>query len=98
VRNVGKKYDIDKPFNDNKVDVYRAVILMQSGMRRFDINSITHIYHDSTKNKLVIKGANSGIIVVTQTNKVMNGFPVYSVTTMYNANRASGPTKIYPRS
>jgi hypothetical protein len=82
VRNVGSGYDI-KAFGESQVDVYRTVLLLQSGMRRFDNNSITHIYHDSP-DKLVIKGSNAGMIVVTQKNKVMNGSPVYSITTIYN--------------
>jgi hypothetical protein len=101
VRNVGNNY-IDfnlqgDELNHHEVNIYKTMLLLESGMRRFDTNSITHVYHDSTKNKLVIKGDNSGIIVVTQTNKVMNGFPVYSVTTIYNANSAFGK-QIYPRS
>ena len=96
VRNVGPDYDI-QAFGKPQVDVYRTVLLLQSGMRRFDNNSITHIYHDSTKNKLVIKGSNAGIIVVTQKNKVMNGSPVYSITTIYNADTAFGGNEIYRR-
>ncbi len=96
VRNVGKEYDIEA-FGENKVDVYRTVLLLQSGMRRFDNNSITHIYHTPAKNKLVIKGSNAGTIVVTQKNKLMNGSPVYSVTTIYNADKAFGGNEIYRR-
>jgi hypothetical protein len=95
VRNVGP-YEIQATGN-NKVDVYRTMLSLQSGMQRFDNASITHIYHDQANNKLVIKGSNAGKIVVTQKNKVMNGSPVYSVTTIYNDDKASGGVEIYRR-
>ena len=45
----------------------------------------------------MIKGSNAGTIVVTQKNKLMNGSPVYSVTTIYNADKVFGGNEIYRR-
>ena len=96
VRNIGP-YTIEA-FGDNKVDVYRTMLSLQSGMRRFDNASITHIYHDPTKNKLLIKGSNAGMIVVTQTNAQINGSPLYSITTIYNTQASAfGGNEIFCR-
>lgn len=91
VRNVGP-YVIGTS-GDRRDDVYRELLSLQSGLRRFSRTSIEEIYYDEGNNKLLIKGSHSGLIVVTRTE----GSPRYSITTIYNTQLGRFGNRIYPR-
>jgi hypothetical protein len=91
VRNVGP-YTVASLGEAND-DVYRTMLSLQSGMRRFDNLTIAEIHHDPAKDKLLIKGTESGFIVVTRTA----GSPRYAITTVYNTQSPTFGNKIYAK-
>jgi hypothetical protein len=89
VRNVGP-YKVESS-GDRSDDVYRTLLALQSGMQRFKTESIREMYHDPIKDKLLIKGSDSGLIVVTR----KPGDPRYAITTVYNTQSPVFGNKIY---
>lgn len=91
VRNVGPySIQIEKD-DDPKDNIYHTLLSLQTGMKRFATNDITQIYHDAAKDKLLIKGKYSGLIVVTR----MAGDPRFAITTLYNTSSPTFGNKIY---
>lgn len=91
VRNVGPH----KVFStgDQRDDVYRTLLSLQSGMKRFETDQINQMFFDATADKLLIRGSHSGLIVVTR----RPGSPRFAITTVYNTGAPTFGTKIYER-
>jgi len=90
VRNVGA-YSIDTE-GIKGVDAYVPMIALQSGMRRFAQEQITRINYDNARNKFLLQGQYSGLIVVTRTP----GSPRYAITTLYNTTDTAFGQRVFP--
>ena len=90
VRNVGA-YSIDTD-GIKGVDAYVPMLALQSGMRRFDQAQITRINYDSARNKFLLQGQYSGLIVVTRTP----GSPRHAITTLYNTTDTAFGQRVFP--
>ena len=91
VRNVGT-YSIDTK-GIKGVEAYVPMIALQSGMQRFAREQITRINYDSHRNKFLLQGQYSGLIVVTRTP----GSPRYALTTHYNTGNTAFGQRVFPR-
>lgn len=74
-----------------KENEFRAIMSLQSGLRRFDQDQIRRVNYDPIEDKFLLQGQFSGLIVLRR----MPGDPRYAITTIFNKNPAVFGATIY---